>query len=269
MPTAKTANRTHPAGPTPREPNSVSERIRAFRDDPVLQRIRPKGMIWACEDEESRMGESTLHTLSVNALLYGLTFHFAALPGLRVFGNLNLYFSTEYPNLFLTPDIMVVQPPRPLPVQVTSYRIGEQGPPPLQVAEVLSPRTYQEGDLTGKPLQYGEIGVDEYLLVDVTGEMLRQRLLLLRRQRGGGWRDEQDADGGITSRLGFRVVIGDDGLLRLIDTKTGEPYARPEEAQAEAQARRQAEERNRALEEELARLRAAGPKKGKGRRRKS
>jgi hypothetical protein len=226
-------------------------------------------MIWACEDEESNVGEATVHTLSAGILFYGLTFHFASLPRIQVFANLNLYFSRAHPNLFLTPDIMVVQPSRPLPVQVASYRIGEQGPLPRLVAEVLSPRTFREGDLTDMPVQYGEIGIEEYLLADVTGEMLAQRLLLLRRQRDGNWRDEQDADGGVTSRLGFRVVIEDDGQLRVIDAKTGERYPRPEEALAEARARRKAEERNRALEEELARLRGTGPKKGKGRRRKS
>ncbi|HEY7423021.1 MAG TPA: hypothetical protein VH682_02150, partial [Gemmataceae bacterium] len=95
------------------------------------------------------------------------------------------------------------------------------------------------------------------------GEMLEQRLLLLRRQRDGLWRDEQDADGGITSRLGFRIVIEDDGQLRIINAQTGKRYARPDEAQAIA-------DRNQTLEEELARLRGASSKeqKRKGRRRK-
>jgi Uma2 family endonuclease len=250
------------------------ERIRAYQNNPVLRRLRPKGMPWVCEDEESEMGESTVHTLSANILLYGLTFHLGSLAGFRVFGNLNLYFSKDHPNLFLTPDVMAVKPPHPLPVQLTSYRIGEQGPPPVLVAEVLSPRTYREGDLTGKPLQYGEIGVAEYLLTDVTGELLEQRLLLLRRKRGG-WREEQDKDGGVTSRLGFRVVIEEDGQLRVIDAKTGKRYARPDEAQATADALDATQERVRALEEELARLRGASPKaepkgkKGKGGRRKA
>jgi hypothetical protein len=47
-----------------------------------------------------------------------------------------------------------------------------------------------------------------------------------------------------------------------VDARTGRPYARPDEAQLMA-------DRVRTLEEELARLRGTGPKKGKGRRRKS
>jgi Uma2 family endonuclease len=217
-------------------------------------------MPWACEDEESKMGDSTVHTLSADILLYGLTFHFALQAGYRVFGNLNLYFSHAFPNLFLTPDVMVVKSSQPLPQELTSYRIGEQGPAPLVAAEVLSPRTYREGDLTGKPLTYGEIGIDEYVLVDVTGQLLEQRLLLLRRQRNGGWRDQQDADGGVTSQLGFRVTLDDDGQIRVMDARTGKRYARPDQAQS-------AEDRVRALEEELARLRG-NPPQAKGRRRK-
>jgi hypothetical protein len=264
MTTMKAARQTGSTPPAANGASTILERIQAIRDDPVLQRIRPKGMVWACEDEESRMGESTVHTLTLDILRWGVAFHFALTAEFRVLGNLNLCFSPERPNLFLTPDLMVVKAPRSLPAQLTSYRIGEQGPAPLLVAEVLSPKTYEAGDLSGKPIQYGEIGIEEYLIADVTGELLKQPLLLLRRQPDGTWRDEQDEDGGVTSCLGFRVVIEGDGQLRVIDAKTGKRYARPGEAQAAA-------DRVRALQEELAR-RGGGEskgKKGKGRRRKS
>jgi hypothetical protein len=101
---------------------------------------------------------------------------------------------------------------------------------------------------------YSSLQIEEYIVADVTGEMLEQRLLLLRRKRAGGWQDEQDADGGVTSRLGFRVVIEDDGQLRIIDAKTGKRYARPEEAQA-------AVDRLALLEAEIARQRGASASK--------
>jgi Uma2 family endonuclease len=250
---------------------SILDRMRVFLDDPVLQRLRPKGMPWACEDEETSMGDSTVHTLTTSILLYSLAFHFAARPGFRIFANLNLHFSQEHPNLFLAPDIMLVRPPQPLPEHLSSYRIGEQGPTPLLVGEVLSPRTFQEGDLDRKAIQYREMGVDEYIVADVTGDLLPQRLQILDRQEDGSWREGQDADGGITSRLGFRVIIEADGQLRVIDAATGKRYARPDEAQKAVDELAVALERNRALEEELARLRggSAKDKKGKGRRRKS
>src|SRR5882724_9966079 len=61
-------------------------------------------------------------------------------------------------------------------------------------------------------------------------EMLRQRLAILRRQADGRWLDEQDDDGGISSRLGFRLIVDDDGHLRVMNAKSGEPYPRPDEA---------------------------------------
>jgi Uma2 family endonuclease len=240
---------------------SPMERLRAWENDPVMRRIQPKGMPRLYGNEDFEMGESTIHTITTDILLYGLEFHLTALIGHRVFGNLNLYYSAEDPSEYVSPDVMVVQPPASLPAQLTSYRIGEQGPAPVLVGEVLSFRTWQQGDLIRKPMLYSDLGVEEYVVADVTGEMLEQRLLLLRRRRDGRWRDEQDADGGITSRLGFRVVIEDDGQLRMIDAKTGKRYARPREAQLMA-------DRVGALEEELARLRSASSKepKGKGRR---
>src|SRR5207302_8716731 len=101
---------------------------------------------------------------------------------------------------------------------------------------------YEQRDLNEKVTLYAKLGVAEYVLVDVTGQFLPQRLLLKRLQADGTWRDEQDADGGITSQLGFRLVIDNDGELRVLDAVTGRRYARPDEAEEEAEARRQAEE---------------------------
>jgi len=102
------------------------------------------------------------------------------------------------------------------------------------------------------------------LLVDVTGKYLKQKLLLKRLQANGKYRDEQDADGGITSQLGFRLVIDTDGRLRVVHAWTGLPYVRPDEAQIEAESRRRAEDRIRELEAELARLKdKAAPLKRK------
>jgi Uma2 family endonuclease len=250
------------------------EKLRAWQNDPVMQRIQPKGKPLLYGDEDFEMGDSTIHTVTAGILLYGLGFHFAPQTAYRVFGNLNLYHSDDDPTLFLSPDVMVVKATRSLPAQPSSYRIGPSTPAPLLVGEGLSPRTWQQGDLSRKPMIYADLGIEEYVLADVTGDMLEQKLLLLRRKRDGRWVDEQDDDGGITSRLGFRVVLEADGQLRVLDGKTGKRYARPEEAQAavdrcaaEALARQQAEERIRALEAEVARLRGTAPEPKKKKRR--
>jgi Uma2 family endonuclease len=243
---------------------ALLERLRSFEKDPVLQRLRPKGIPLLYGDEDFELGESDVHLRTCNILLYGLESHLTGRTQYRVFSNLNLAYSETDPQAYVSPDLMVVRPARRLPRNIATYHIGREGPAPVLVAEVLSFRTYQQGDLTDKPVLYAGLGIEEYLLADVTGELLPRRLLLLRRRPDAFWREDQDPDGGVTSRLGFRVVLERDGQVRVSDAKTGTPYARPDEAQEMAA-------KVQALEEELARLRGATPKqtKAKRRRRKS
>jgi hypothetical protein len=194
------------------------------------------------------MGESNPHVTSNEIMHVCLKIHLANRPELRVFSNMNLDYPgppspAGSPSPYVSPDIMVVKPSRPLGEDVPSYFLGKDGPAPLQVTEILSERSAQQQDLGKKPILYARLGVAEYILIDVSGEFLPQRLLLKRLQSDGSWKDEQDADGGITSQLGFRVIIDADGQLRLIDAATGKRYARPDEAEKEAEARRTAEKR--------------------------
>jgi hypothetical protein len=128
---------------------------------------------------------------------------------------------------------MVVQPTRSLGDLISSYRIGQDGPAPVLVVEILSQRSHQQQDLTNKPRIYAYLGVAEYILIDTTGELLANRLML-RRLREGAWHDEQDLDGGITSVLGFRIVLDTDGLPRFIDAATGYRYSRLSEVMSTA-----------------------------------
>lgn len=231
-------------------------------NDPTFKRFWPNGMPVVCDDE-GEVGESTIHTLAADILFYGLSFHFAGRPNWRVFKNLNLYYRDDKPNVFVAPDGMVIESARPLPKEMNSYRLGKDGPGPRLVAEVLSPRNYDVNDMGRKALVYHMLGVEEYILVDASGDLLPEKLLLMRPIAGGKWIHERDADGGITSRFGFRVIIDTDGQLRVLDAQTGKLYPRPSEAEqlaAEAEAGRLAEARLRALEEEVAHLRANGAK---------
>lgn len=217
------------------------------------------------EDEgQEDMGDSWPHTTALHTLFFSLSAHLAGRPGHEVLANMNLYYHPTRRWSYVSPDVMVVTPPTPLPADLRSYRVGATGPAPVLVAEVLSQRTFQQGDLTLKPVIYANLGVAEYLLVDTTGEYLPERLQL-RTLDGDAWISHSDEGEGVASRLGFRVVI-EEGQVRLIDTATGERYARPTEAQwlardrhAEQQARQAAEARVRELEAELARLRGQTP----------
>jgi len=215
------------------------------------------------DDEEGEMGESTIHTSTTEIAVCGIPAHVADRPELQVCSNLNLYYSEQDPTAYVSPDVMVMEPDE-VDENIASYRLGADGPAPLLVGEVLSERTAQQGDLGHKLRVYAQLGIREYILIDVTGRFLPERLLLRRLRRNRTWKDEQDPDGGVTSWLGFRIIIDPDGQLRLLNASTGKRYARPMEAQTLA-------DRVRELEEENARLReaAAKPKKRKGRRPKS
>ncbi len=202
------------------------------------------------EDEgQEEMGEHTLHTLTDNIIALGLAEHLATRPDHHVFANLNLHYHPIDEGAYVSPDQMVVIADLPPTPSLGSYRVGETGPAPILVVEVLSKRTYQQQDIspTGKLVIYADLGVPEYILVDVTGQFLPQRLLLKRLQPDildemgyPTWQDVQDPDGGVTSQLGFRLIIEDDGQVRMLDAASGRRYLRPSEVAAH---RQQAEQR--------------------------
>ncbi len=202
------------------------------------------------EDEElGDMGETNLHTYYTEILHTGLgAFFREKRPTLKVYANLNLYYKKRPVHRrtgskpYVSPDLMVVQTSNPLPEKITSYTIGKDGPSPLLTGEVLSRGTADDIDLDKKLEVYALLGIPEYLLADPTGENLSERLVLKRLQPDRSWKDEQDADGGVTSQLGFRVILEEDGGLRVVEAATGWRYPRPDEANAEARARSLAEE---------------------------
>jgi Uma2 family endonuclease len=233
------------------------------------------------EDEgQEEMGETEVHGLTSAIIWFGIKAHLAPQPRYRVLSDVNCYYHPIKRSAYFSADTMVVAPPRPLRALVRTYRIGPRRPPPLLTVEVLSRRSFQQQDLTNKPDIYADTGVAEYILVDVTGEYLPERLRLRRLRGNRSWSDHQDPDGGVTSQLGFRLIIDRDGQVRVVDAATGWRYPRPDEADAEArarqlaeearrqaeetrrqaeEARRQAEERAQALEAELQRLRGTPP----------
>jgi Uma2 family endonuclease len=213
------------------------------------------------DEDEGDMGESNPHVTSDVIVHVCLKAYLTSQPRLRVFSNMNLYYRNgpRHPRTgslpYVSPDIMVVEPYEDLGEEVSSYTIGRDGPAPLLTTEILSKRSGQQSDLKKKPIVYAKLGIPEYLLVDPLGKYLRERLVLRRLQPDRTWREERDADGGVTSQLGFRLIWDTDGLLRLFDARTGERYFRPGEVQEIGRARQQAEERIRQLEAELAQLR--------------
>jgi hypothetical protein len=226
---------------SPEAERTLEERLNEFQNIPILHE----------DDQEWDMGEANLHALAEHVLRYGIAAHLGDRPRYRVFSNMNLHYQPRFPRVYVSPDVMVVTPLVAEPDELRSYHVDSDGPPPVFVAEVLSEETAEERDLDEKLYIYAMTGIEEYVLVDVAGRFLSQRLVLKRLQPDRKWQDEQDADGGVTSRLGFRVIFDSDGRLRVVDKTTGRKYARPDEAEA----------RIRALEEELAQLKKSRRKR--------
>jgi hypothetical protein len=203
------------------------------------------------EDEgQEEMGDSLPHTTTEFILRLGLTAHLATRSGYSVLPNMNLYYHPTDRWAYVSPDVMVVS--GQVPRNLSSYRIGETGPAPILVAEVLSRRTFQQGDLSFKPGLYADLGIPEYLLIDVTGAFMPERLLLKTLNSDRTWINHRDQGDGVDSRLGFCAVIEGDGDLRIVDAATAHRYARPDELVA-------VDARVRELEAELARLRGTPP----------
>lgn len=196
----------------------------------VLDKIETSELPELYEDEGIEMGESLFHFTMESVLFHCLKKHFQRRDeSCTVLPDVNLYYRQDEPTMYVSPDIMIV--PVELPGEVRSYSINENHPTPFFIAEVLSLRTAQQGDLTFKPDLYSRLGVAEYLLVDVTGKYLKSKLKLNSLGPDGTWTSQIDTGSGVVSNYGFRVVIESDGQVRLVDEKTGRRYARPDEAE--------------------------------------
>jgi len=212
--------------------------------------ISPSGIpiIYEDEDEED-MGEASYHYWAGHIAFTCLTaFLKETWPDLKVFNNLNCYYAREPrdPKSRSLPcfsaDLMIVRPSSPTPWDFDSYTIGQEGPAPEVVVEVMSAKTAGTRDLGAKLIICSKLGIKEYILVDPTGQFLAERLLLKQLQAEGDWKNLANEDGSVTSELGFRLVIDENGELAVFHARTGKRYVRPQEAEAQADARRMAEE---------------------------
>jgi hypothetical protein len=169
-----------------------------------------------------------------------------------VSGNLLVYFQEGDPRKCVAPDTFVVKNCRPRRRRI--FKIWEEKRTPNFALETTSKKTRRE-DRGPKKEIYAKLGVKEYFLYDPFGEWLKPPLQGFRLVDGDYQSIEADADGGVVSReLGVRFVL-ENGNLAMFDTATGERLLSQEEwRQRETQRADDAEQRARALEQELARL---------------
>lgn len=209
------------------------------------------------------MAETLEHQQVMIDLIQGLRSRYAGAPDVWVAGNFFFCYEKGNPNAHVAPDVMVakgLQPKERRP----NYLLWEEKPPSL-VIEVTS-RTTRREDLGKKKSLYERIGTDEYVLFDPFGEYLRPRLQGYQLERGRFQPVRLEEDGSLRSRTTGLTLRPEGKRLRLVDSVTRVPILWHEEVEVacsqaegalaqEATARRAAEERVRALEAELSRLR--------------
>ena len=133
-----------------------------------------------------------------------------------------------------------------------TYKLWEEKLSPVVVFEITSRSTKLE-DKGNKRALYAMLGVREYFMFDPLAEYLKPPLQGFRLVGEEYIAIDQAQDGSLISQeLGLKL-FREDTFLRMIDIVTGQPLLRPAELDA---ARGAAEERARAAEEEVQRLRA-------------
>ena len=182
--------------------------------------------------------------------------------------DINIYYREGNPRIVVAPDIAVAFGVDTAAVEnQATYKVWEAGAAPSFALEIASHTTYKR-DLREKPATFADLGVAEYWRFDPTGGDLLGTPLAGEHRRNGHWQPipisvESPGSNGVQLR-GHSEALGLDlcwapPKLRLYHPAT-DTWLRDHEdeaarANAEAAARRAAENRARAAEAELADLR--------------
>jgi Uma2 family endonuclease len=198
------------------------------------------------------MAESEIHLNEMLDLIAALRRRYQAEPKVYVAGNMFLYYRKGDPRSVIAPDVFLVRGvPKREKRERKSYKLWEEGRAPSLVIEVTSDSTSDE-DVGKKKTCYEMLGVEEYILHDPEGDYLKPRLQGFRLSRGHYEPIPRRMDGSLDSRVTGLTLQIEGKNLRLIDTATGERLPWIDELGDKI---REQEERIRALEAELARLR--------------
>jgi Uma2 family endonuclease len=222
--------------------------------------------IYYPDSDGEPMAESELHLEEMVYVWEGLADRFAADPDVFVGANMFLYFRKGDPTGVVAPDGFVVKgvPKLPGGRRRKKYLIWQEGVAPCFVLETTSDTTHRK-DKEKREI-YARLGVTEYFQFDPEGDYLDPRLQGLRLVSGKYRPIQPEPDGSLLSETTGVLFRIEGERIRLTDATTGRLLLRNEEKNKvlrETEARsaakdsviQEAEEKIRALEEELARLR--------------
>jgi len=208
------------------------------------------------ESDGKPMGETEFHRDEIYGLIWALRQHYRNAPDVHVTGDLFLYYAQGDPRAVVCPDVFVVKGVSKEKRRI--YKLWEEGRLPFLVIEVTSASTRGE-DLGRKKDLYEKLGVEEYFIHDPLGEYLRPALQGFLLEQGRYRKIDPAPDRSLVSRTTGLTFRPQGHEIRLVETATGQPLPTMEEMVAKADQERvlrlEAEERARAADEEIARLR--------------
>lgn len=208
------------------------------------------------ESDGLPMAETTYHWNVMVDTAQALTSWYKETPNVWVGSNLYLYYKKRTPGV--APDVLVVRGVDKR--ERRTFKVWEEGGHvPFFILEATSESTRDKDEGKNKTI-YEALGVEEYFLFDPLGEYLKPRLQGFRLTTRGYQPIPRSTDGSLPSRTTGLILRPEGVRLRLVDAATGAPLLWREEIEAkleaEAAARKAAQERIEQLEAELARLRA-------------
>jgi Uma2 family endonuclease len=204
------------------------------------------------ENDGQPMAETEFHLEETIYLIEALKDRFRDAQDVYVGGDMFLYYVERAPEHVVAPDVFVVfgVPKRKRRI----YKLWEEGRPPSLVIEVTSADTRKK-DLGSKKALYERLGVQEYLLYDPLGDYLNPRIRGFHLVSGLYVPIAPEKDDSLKSSIVGLTFRLEDSQLRLVDTRTGQPLLRGEEARELARRAQSAEEEAARLRAELERLR--------------
>ena len=228
-----------------------------------LLKTAPIPQIYYPESDGEPMAETDTHVKLMARLRESLDRYYQADPKVYVSANLFIYYVQGNPKKRVAPDIFVVQGVPKGDRRV--YKLWEEGTPPCLVIELGSKGTWRE-DQYEKWRLYEKLGVQEYYLFDPEYNYLVEPFIAWHLMEDGQYRLMKVKKGRIKSQVLGLELVDTGETLRRYDPATAQFLPTPAElevarqqaemrANAEREARQQAEAELAHLRKELARLR--------------
>ncbi|MDQ3321585.1 MAG: Uma2 family endonuclease [Acidobacteriota bacterium] len=168
------------------------------------------------EQREDDMGESSIHAKLINRFLQMLLHFFGRCEDVFLSGNINLYYEEKNPNKWYAPDLLVAfgVPNH----ERASYQAWKENVFPQVIIEVASNRTWKT-DISEKLETYGELGAEEYYILDPEFAYLPAPMMAFHRHGERLLSAPVNEDRIFSPRLGLEIVRTENNF-RLFNPKT-------------------------------------------------